>query len=172
MWTNLKSGNPASMRHAEASLNGFRYIHNDEGIFTPKSSIGQHQRFIAALEQWVDTRPSGPKAIITHHAPVINPKSKYLLSPLESAFVSYEMSRYLEAYELDLWIYGHTHEYDVQFIGKTQIISSQLGYPCHFGGYENTGAFDNYGCLLKFSITPASLFAQLRRMCKLSPICP
>ncbi len=146
MWTNFKSGNLASMRHAEAGLNDFRYIRTGEGIFTPQFSIVQHQQFIAALEQWFDKRLPGPNVIITHHSPVINPKSRYLLSPLEPAFVSYDMSRYIEAYEPALWIYGHTHECDVQRVGKTRIISNQLGYPDRFGGYERTGAFDDYGC--------------------------
>jgi len=146
MWTNFKSGNAPSMRHAEAALNDFRYIRSDEGIFTPESSIVQHQQFIAALEHWLDTRPPGPTVIITHHAPVINPRSRYLLSPLEPAFVSYEMGRYIETYAPDLWIYGHTHECDAQRVGQTQIISNQLGYPHNSGGYESAGDFDNYGC--------------------------
>ena len=149
MWTNFKSGNTASMRHAETALNDFRYIRDDEGIFTPESSIEQHQQFIAKLEHWFGTRPHGPDVIITHHAPVINPRSQYLLSPLEPAFVSYEIGRYIETYEPDLWIYGHTHECDVQRVGKTQIISNQLGYPHRSGGYESTGAFDNDGCLVE-----------------------
>lgn len=145
MWTNFKSGNTKSMRYAETALNDFRYIRND-GIFTPESSIAQHQQFIVALEQGFSTRPPGPNVIITHHAPVINPRSQYLLSPLEPAFVSYEMGRYIETYEPDLWIYGHTHECDAQRMGKTRIISNQLGYPHRSGGYESTGGFDNYGC--------------------------
>lgn len=149
MWTNFKSGNTASMRHAENGLNDFRYIRNDDGIFTPESSVEQHQQFIAALEQWFDKRSPGPNIVITHHAPVINPRSQYLLSPLEPAFVSYEMTRYIEKYEPDLWIYGHTHECDAQCVGKTRIISNQLGYPHRSGGYENTGTFDNYGCLVE-----------------------
>ena len=68
------------------------------------------------------------------------------MSPLEPAFVSYEMSSYIEKYEPALWIYGHTHECDAQHIGKAQIISNQLGYPHSSGGYESTGSFDNYGC--------------------------
>ena len=145
MWTNFKSGNTASMLHAETSLNDFRYIRDDEEIFTPEASIEQHQQFIASLEHWFDTRPPGPDVIITHHAPVVNPRSQYLLSPLEPAFVSYEMGRYIETYQPDLWIYGHTHECDVQCVGKTQIISNQLGYPRRSEGYEGTGGFDNYG---------------------------
>lgn len=149
MWTNFKSGNTASMRHAETALNDFRYIRTDEGIFTPEFSIEQHQQFVAALELWLDKPRPGPTVIITHHAPVVNPRSKYLMSPLEPAFVSYEMGSYIEKYEPDLWIYGHTHECDVQCVAKTRIVSNQLGYPGHFGGYENTGSFDDYGCQME-----------------------
>jgi Icc-related predicted phosphoesterase len=149
MWTSFRSGNTAAMRHAETALNDFRYILNDEGLFTPEYSVEQHQQFIAALERWYGTQRPGPNIIITHHAPVINPRSQYLLSPLEPAFVSYEMGSYIETYEPDLWIYGHTHECDTQRVGKTQIISNQLGYPRRSGGYESAGAFDNYGCLVE-----------------------
>ena len=149
MWTNFKSGNITSMRHAKNSLNDFRYIRSDDGIFTPEASIELHQQFIAALERWFDKRPTGPDVVITHHAPVINPGSRYLLSPLEPAFVSYEMSRYIEKYEPALWVYGHTHQNDAQCIGRTRIISNQLGYPHHSGGYESTGVFDSYGCLVE-----------------------
>jgi len=33
-------------------------------------------------------------------------------------------------------VYGHTHECDEQMIGKTRIISNQLGYPDSSGGFE------------------------------------
>ncbi len=32
---------------------------------------------------------------------------------------------------------------------KTRIVSNQLGYPGRFGGYENTGSFDDYGCQIE-----------------------
>ena len=146
MWTNFKSGNKKSMRYAETALNDFRYIRNDGEVFTPEASIELHQQFLAALEQWFKQKQPGPHVVITHHAPLINPRSQYLLSPLEPAFVSYEMRNYIEKYAPVLWIYGHTHECDDQSVGKTRIISNQLGYPDHFGGYERTGAFDDHGC--------------------------
>ena len=93
MWTNFKSGNKKSMRYAETALNDFRYIRNDGEVFTPEASIELHQQFLAALEQWFKQKQPGPHVVITHHAPLINPRSQYLLSPLEPAFVSYEMKR-------------------------------------------------------------------------------
>lgn len=145
MWTNFKSSNKASMRYAAKGLNDFRYI-RQAGVFTPEDSIKQHQQFIVALEQWFDKRTPEPRVVITHHAPIINPRSQYLLSPLEPAFVSYEMRSYIEKYAPDVWIYGHTHECDTQLVGKTRVVSNQLGYPDRSGGYERTGAFDDYGC--------------------------
>lgn len=39
------------------------------------------------------------------------------------------MIEIIEKYQPNLWIYGHTHECDNHRVGKTQIISNQLGYP-------------------------------------------
>ena len=35
-----------------------------------------------------------------------------------------------------LRVYGHTHECDDQSIGRSRIISNQLGYPDNLGGFE------------------------------------
>ncbi|HOO82866.1 MAG TPA: hypothetical protein PK513_10230 [Alphaproteobacteria bacterium] len=54
------------------------------------------------------------------------------------------MQDIIEKHQPDLWIYGHTHECDDQAIGKTRIISNQLGYPNRHGGFECAG-FDERG---------------------------
>lgn len=144
MWTDFKSGNVESMRYAAQAMNDFRYI-RDNGIFTPEASIEHHQRFCAALEQWFEQKLLGPHVVITHHAPVANPNSQHLASPLQPAFVAYDMGRYIEKYAPALWIYGHSHECDSQLVGKTRILSNQLGYPDRLGGYECSRDFDNYG---------------------------
>jgi hypothetical protein len=35
-----------------------------------------------------------------------------------------------------LWVYGHTHECDDRTIGRTRIISNQLGYPGNLAVFE------------------------------------
>ena len=45
------------------------------------------------------------------------------------AFNSLDMTDIIKKHQPDLWVYGHTHECDDQTIGKTRIISNQLGYP-------------------------------------------
>jgi len=66
---------------------------------------------------------------ISHNAPVINPGSKYKGGSLTPAFNSLDMMEIIETHRPALWVYGHRHEYDDQTIGRTRIISNQLGYP-------------------------------------------
>ena len=79
---------------------------------------------------------SGPRVVISHNAPVINPNSKYKGGPLTPAFNSLDMVEIIETHQPALWVYGHTHECDDQTIGQTRIISNQLGYPGNLGGFE------------------------------------
>ena len=74
--------------------------------------------------------------VISHHAPIKNPNTKYGDSKLQAAFNSLDMVEIIEKYQPNLWIYGHTHECDDQIIGETRIISNQLGYPRNDGSFE------------------------------------
>ena len=58
------------------------------------------------------------------------------------------MLEIIEKYQPCLWVYGHTHECDDQMIGKTRIVSNQLGYPKGDGGSE-CGGFDTNGITIK-----------------------
>jgi Icc-related predicted phosphoesterase len=46
------------------------------------------------------------------------------------------MVEIIETHQPALWVYGHTHECGDQMIGRTRIISNQLGYPGSLGGFE------------------------------------
>jgi Icc-related predicted phosphoesterase len=74
--------------------------------------------------------------VITHNAPVINPNTKHRGSPFMPAFNSLDMVEVIERHQPALWVYGHTHECDDQTIGKTRIISNQLGYPGNSNVFE------------------------------------
>ncbi len=65
---------------------------------------------------------SGPRVVISHNAPVINPKFKYKGGALTPAFNSLDMVEIIETYQPGLCVYGHTHECDDQTIGQTRII--------------------------------------------------
>jgi hypothetical protein len=79
---------------------------------------------------------SGPRVVISHNVPVINPNSKYKGGSLTPAFNSLDMMEIIVTHQPALWVYGHTHECDDQTLGRTRIISNQLGYPGNLGGFE------------------------------------
>lgn len=144
MWTNFNNADPLAMETARHQMNDFRLIMNDAGrLLTPGDTIAFHEQHVEKLIAWFEKDLTGSRVVISHHAPVINPNTQYRNSPLMPAFNSLDMTKIIEKYQPALWVYGHTHECDDQMIGKTRIISNQLGYP-RDSGFECSG-FDMRG---------------------------
>lgn len=140
MWTDFAGGDEMAMNSAQRQMNDFRLIKTAEGkTLGPSDTIIYHETFLKKLKTWLAKDMSGPRVIITHHSPVLNPNTRYKESPYMYAFNSLDMTDIIRKHRPDLWIYGHTHECDDQTIGKTRIISNQLGYPDKAGGYECAG---------------------------------
>jgi len=145
MWTNFLESHPEAMEFARQSMNDFRLIRTaDNAVLDPRDTVVFHETFVKRLIEWFEKPLEGKRVVITHHAPVINPHTKYGDSKLSPAFNSLDMIEIIEKYQPALWVYGHTHECDDQTIGQTRIISNQLGYPNGLGGYECDG-FDEAG---------------------------
>jgi predicted phosphodiesterase len=137
MWTDFDSLNRSSMKVARQQLNDFQLIRNPDGTtFNPVDGVVLHENFARKLESWFRKGLDGPRVVISHHAPVINPRTSYYGSSLRPAFNSLDMVRVIETHQPALWIYGHTHECDDHNVGTTRIVSNQLGYPDQFGGFE------------------------------------
>lgn len=137
MWTDFSDANLLAMETARQQMNDFRLIKNSDGTsFKPSDTITLHKRFVEKLLSWLDQNIDGPRVVISHHAPVINPNTQYKNSPLMPAFNSLDMLDIIERYQPALWVYGHTHECDDQMLGRTRVISNQLGYPRQLGGHE------------------------------------
>ena len=145
MWTDFNQCNEKAMLEAMASINDYRLIKQRESIaLTPSMTVKLHEAFVGKISQWFERSLIGPKVVISHHAPVVNPNTKYGNSPLMPAFNSLDMLALIDKYQPALWVYGHTHECDNHNRGKTEIISNQLGYPNRAGGFECQG-FDPGG---------------------------
>jgi predicted phosphodiesterase len=151
MWTDFNGANQQAMAVARRGMNDFRLIKNaQQKTLTPRDTVEFHQIFTTKLLSWLDQDLSGPRVVISHHAPVQNPRTQYLNSPLGPAFTARDMLPVIEKYQPDLWIYGHTHECVDHLIGKTRIISNQLGYAV-LDGYECKN-FDPTGLQVSFNL--------------------
>jgi predicted phosphodiesterase len=145
MWTDFNGADRRAMEIARSQINDFRLIYNpDQTPFSPTDAVALHNNFTAKLLNWFDKDLNGPRVVISHNAPVINPNTKFKGSPLMPAFNSLDMMKIIENRQSALWVYGHTHERDDQTICKTRIVSNQLGYPDQFGGFERKN-FDRAG---------------------------
>lgn len=145
MWTDFNGRDLQAMEFAHYQMNDFKLIKKaDFAPFLPSDTLKLHEHYVEKLLAWFAVNLDGPRVVISHHAPVINPKTQYTGSPLMPAFNSLDMQDIIEKYQPDLWLYGHTHECDDQTVGKTRIVSNQLGYPDRRGGYECAG-FDGRG---------------------------
>jgi Icc-related predicted phosphoesterase len=154
MWTDFSGVNPQAMIVAQQQMNDFRYILSGGGLpLKPIETVNLHEAFVEKLLAWFEKYLNGPRVVITHHAPVINPNTQYRNSPLAPAFNSLDMVAIIQKYQPRLWIYGHTHECDNQLVGKTQVISNQSGYPSHDGGVECKD-FDTSGLMIDVRVNP------------------
>ena len=137
MWTDFNGGSSRSMQYAKEGMSDYRLIVNPDGTsFRPKDSVVLHEEFVGKLREWFDTPLQGPRVVVTHHAPCLNPNTQYRNSPLQAAFNSLDMVSIMEECCPDLWVYGHTHECDVRRFVHTQIVSNQRGYPRPDGSNE------------------------------------
>jgi Icc-related predicted phosphoesterase len=147
MWTDFDSANPRAMREARDRMNDYRYIQTGpRQPLEPADTVAMHKRFVEKLLAWFDTPLPGPRVVISHHAPVVNPQSRFGASTLMPAFNSLDMLPIIQKHHPHLWVYGHTHECDDQVISGTRIISNQRGYPNRNGEFECEG-FDVGGRL-------------------------
>jgi len=145
MWTDFSNENPMATEVAGQSMNDFRLIMTGENQpIKPSDTVELHKNYVEKLTSWFEKPLEGKRVVISHHAPAMNPNTKHRGSNLQPAFNSLDMINIIKKYQPELWVYGHTHECDYQTIGKTRIVSNQLGYPDRLGGYECEG-FDENG---------------------------
>lgn len=129
MWTDFNKSNPIDMMIASTSMSDYRIIRNNSfGKLRPEDTVELHQEYKDKLEEWLQQNASRKRVVISHHAPTVNPKTKFGSSKLAPAFNSLDMVKVIEHYQPELWVFGHTHEADDHLIGKTRIVSNPYGY--------------------------------------------
>lgn len=145
MWTDFCDRSEKAMLEAQTQMNDYRLIKKQtHEKLRPSDTVEMHQEFVDRLAAWLSEPLFGARVVITHHAPVVNPNTKYGSSLLMPAFNSLDMIEVIDTHQPALWVYGHTHECDDHMRGNTRIISNQRGYPSDSGSYECQG-FDPAG---------------------------
>lgn len=145
LWTDyaFNSQIPAEdcMGFIEQRLPDHKVIKFDSGDgirnFLPLDALGIHKQELHWIEQQLGNSFNGKTVVVTHHGP--HPSCQhpgFPVSEMTGAFHS-DLSRVLEQYDIDLWLYGHTHSNLDVVVSGTRIVSNQAGYPG-----ENVQGFD------------------------------
>ena len=96
-----------------------------------------HERDLAFVKRAVSESRARHKVVVTHHVP-----SRLLVAPefrgssLESGF-TVDLTDYIASSGIDLWVYGHSHRSIETVIGKTRMVSNQVGYVSYGEHREN-----------------------------------
>ena len=135
LWTDfgLYTGQPnydplETERRALAFMPDFRIIEQPVGeVFSPAESQSLHAEAMDWLEAALSEPCSGPRVVISHHAPLpecIPPK--YQGDSLSPAFAS-DLRSLMG--KMNLWVHGHVHEpVDIQVEG-TRVFANPGAYP-------------------------------------------
>jgi len=105
-------------------------VRGDYGPMTPFVWTREHMRCREWLEEALATRNKRrPTVVVTHCAPLkqLHPP-KFLKTLTRAAFES-DLSRIIDRYEPELWVYGHDHgpRVDVTYF-ETRFVCNQHGY--------------------------------------------
>lgn len=117
-------------------MSDFSLIRCNGKPFTATTYNALHERDLAFIKTAVSASCAARKVVVTHHVP-----SRLLVAPefrgssLESGF-TVDLTEYIETSGVDLWVYGHSHRSIEAVIGKTRMLSNQIGYVA-YGEYRD-----------------------------------
>ena len=127
LWTRI---DPVNIWPIQRGMNDFRHCLLERVRFNVNDVDGIHWLCKDWLEKAIKASEASHKIVVTHHCPTIRPEfNGYPDSALNSAF-QVKMDEFIEASEVDYWIYGHTHFAGGSSgkIGNTTLLCNQLGY--------------------------------------------
>lgn len=126
LWSKI---DPANQWIIQQSMSDFQVIKHKKELFTPFHYNQLHQECIRFIEQELKQNGQKKTIVVSHHAPsFFNYPEKYKGNVLSSAF-AVELYNLIEKSDINYWIFGHHHQNIANFrIGKTQLVTNQLGY--------------------------------------------
>ena len=126
LWSKIS---PINQWQTERRMSDFQVIEYNGSRFSAQLFNQVHEESMQFVASELALKTPKQTVVVTHHIPTfLNYPDKYKGDPLNEAFAS-EQFGLIEAVGPDYWIYGHHHENMPDFrIGKTQLLTNQLGY--------------------------------------------
>lgn len=123
-----------AMHQAETCIADFKYIKSREGaIIKPKDIISKFEESYRFLDDQLASGDPAKTVVVTHFPPGMRTRNpNFEVDPL-TAYFQANVDFLIENYQPALWVYGHNHFSADLTVGRTRILSNQLGYPSEDG---------------------------------------
>lgn len=123
-WISKLTGNPPDFDNFTSS----------ERVWTPADHIEQYRIFESKFVEWIPTVKDQPTVVISHFVPhPLGSDPKFAGTVLNPYFIT--NAEHL-MYNVDLWLYGHTHHSCDTMINNCRLVCNPHGY-----GRENANGF-------------------------------
>ncbi len=96
-----------------------------------KFSVDHYNHIYEAAFKFLSTEvcKPGKKVVVSHHLPSQQCNAKEFKGSVLNEAFCVEHSKLMLDYDIDFWIYGHSHRNLTDFsIGNTKLVTNQLGY--------------------------------------------
>ena len=137
LWSKIE---PHNAFLTERNVSDFYRIIYGNHRLTADDFNREHERCFAFIKRAVTESTAKAKIVLTHHVPTqLCTAEEFRNSTINGAF-TVELGDFIADSGIDFWIYGHSHRNIKAQIGRTCIVSNQLGYVSH--GEHLTNGFD------------------------------
>lgn len=128
MWAHIDIKDAYS---TERYVSDFRRIRYGDNLLTAADFNREHAKCLNFVKQAVANSTMRTKIVLSHHVPTgLCTAPEFSGSNINGAF-TVELGNYIADSDIDYWIYGHSHRNIDARIGRTRILSNQLGYIAH-----------------------------------------
>jgi predicted phosphohydrolase len=129
LWSKIS---PANQWQMERSVSDFQVIKYNNRPLSAEQFNRLHEESLQFITLELKQLNATKTLVVTHHVPTfMHYPEKYKGSALNEAFVV-ELFDLIETAKPDYWLYGHHHHNTPDFVvGKTKMITNQLGYVHH-----------------------------------------
>lgn len=126
LWSSI---NPANQWQIVRSVSDFQVIKLNNYRLSVDRFNKLHQESLQFIISEFQKETASKSVVVTHHVPTLmNYPEKYKGDMLNEAF-AVELFNLIETSGPDAWVFGHHHSKTPDFmIGKTQMLTNQLGY--------------------------------------------
>ena len=135
LWAHIEPYNAYLTEHNVSDFYQIRYRGHR---LTADDFNREHERCLQFIKHAVASSKAQTKIVLTHHVPTTLCTAKEFQGSTINGAFTVELGDYIANSGIDYWIYGHSHRNIEGHIGKTHLVSNQLGY-VSYGEYLTNG---------------------------------